>query len=103
MGDHLLSHWPNVDRTLTQSSRRSIFRTAATEFTQREDDNPHRHVTDTYRHVMEKHFRTDHQYKNSCTDLRRLENHVPKRMQLAQPDEPGEFCGLLEDDKTRAV
>ena len=38
-GDHLLYHWLNVDRTLTQSNRRSVFRTAASEFNQ----SPTRH------------------------------------------------------------
>ena len=32
----------------------------------RKDGDPHRHVTGTCRHVIEKHCRTDNQYENSC-------------------------------------
>ena len=34
------------------------------------DGDPHRYVTGTCRHVMEKHCRTDHQCENSCIFLR---------------------------------
>ena len=32
----------------------------------KKDGHPHQHVTGTYRHVIEKHCRTDNQYENSC-------------------------------------
>ena len=47
-GDHLLSHWLNVGQKLTRSNRLSIFRTAATKFSQQEiwrsPSTRHRHV-----------------------------------------------------------
>ena len=38
----------------------------------RQDGDPHRLVTSTCRHIMEKHCRTDYQYENSCTQIRPL-------------------------------
>ena len=43
-GDHLLSHWLKVGRTLTQSNRPSIFRTKQNSANGKDGD-PHRHVT----------------------------------------------------------
>ena len=64
-GDHFLSHWLKVGRTLTQTNLPSIFRTTAAKLSQWE-----RRVTGTCRHVMEKHCRTDYHCENSCTDRR---------------------------------
>ena len=33
----------------------------------RKDGDPHRYVTGTYRHIMEKRCRTDYQHENNCT------------------------------------
>ena len=39
--DHLLSHWLNVGRTLTQSNRRSIFEWQQQNSANRKDSDPH--------------------------------------------------------------
>ena len=39
-GDHLLSHWLNIGRTLTQPNHRLIFRTAATNSANSKDGDP---------------------------------------------------------------
>ena len=79
-GDHILSHWLNAGRTLTQSNRPSIFRTTATNSDNRKDSDPHRLVTGTCRHVMEKHCRTDYQYENSCACVHDQRISPPEKM-----------------------
>ena len=64
--NHLLSHWLNVGRTLTQSISR-FFERQQHNSANRKDSDPYGHVTGTCRHVIERHCRTDNQYDNRCT------------------------------------
>ena len=59
IGSRLVERWRNL--TVTR-----FFERQQQNSSNRKDGDPHRHVTGTCRHVMEKHCRTDYQYENTC-------------------------------------